>query len=200
MFGMEPDFYTDPEAISAAGWDALSVTIFEQTCTAPTGTRFGNLFDRADLTTGTPLAHARAQLFELQAALTTTKRNRRQDPAFKIYVRGMMDELLAMPPLLEAIYNDHSGAFRVVAAFLDDHHPEWSEGLSKHQAFSPLLPLPLDWNGHVDIVGLVQDQRSRRSAETLVSRLSSSDSMPDATMAVLSGSGQRPVKLMPMRW
>ena len=167
LSGMEPDFYTNPEAISTAGWDALSVTIFEQTCTAPTGGRFGNIFDQPDLTTGTPLAHARAQLFELQTALATAKRSRRQDPVFKIYVRSMMDELLAMPPLLEAIHNDHSGAFRIVAAFLDDHHPEWSEGLSKNQAFSPLLPLPVDWNGHVDIVGLVQDSRARMSAETV---------------------------------
>jgi hypothetical protein len=197
---MEPDFYTNPEAISTAGWDALSVTIFEQTCTAPTGGRFGNIFDQPDLTTGTPLAHARAQLFELQTALATAKRSRRQDPVFKIYVRSMMDELLAMPPLLEAIHNDHSGAFRIVAAFLDDHHPEWSEGLSKNRHSVPCCPCLSTGMATSISSAWCRTRAPACPPKRWVSRRSSSDSMPDAAMAVPSGLERRPAKPMPMRW
>lgn len=167
LSGMEPDFYTDPDALSARGWDALSVTIFEKTCTARTGTPVEIVFDRPDLTTGTPLAHARAHLYELQAALCEIAPDQRGDAAFNAYVSRIAESLLAMPELLDSIYNDRTGAFGTVADFLDVHHPEWSDGIAKDQWFNPLLPVPCDWNGHVDIVGLIQDHHARMSAEAL---------------------------------
>lgn len=77
------------------------------------------------------------------------------------------DDPPSLGKLLDSIYNDHAGTFSIVAQFLDQRHPGWSDGIAKDRRFNPLLPLPVDWNGRVEVVGLVQSHRTRTSADNL---------------------------------
>ncbi|MFB9060507.1 MULTISPECIES: hypothetical protein [Sphingobium] len=167
LSGHEPDFYADPNAGSRPAWDALSVTMFERSCTTQAGARFEILFDRPDLTTGTSLGHAHASLFELQEALAGTRPSIRETATFRAYINALAEPLLASRPILTAIHNDRTGAFKAVTNFLENHSPGWSDDIPRPRPFSALLPLPHDWNGQVHITGLVQSDYARKPAETL---------------------------------
>ncbi|WP_454887343.1 hypothetical protein [Sphingomonas oryzagri] len=123
LSGFEPDFYTDPGLISPAGWNRLSGTIFERSCTARDGTPFEILFDRTDLTTGTPLAHARARLSELEAALAERGRGDDEGGPFDTYLAGLAESLLAAPGELAALRHEGAGLSIAVTALLGTGQP-----------------------------------------------------------------------------
>lgn len=164
LLGTEPYFYADPNTASRPAWEALSVTMFERSCTAQTGARFEILFDRPDLTTGTPMGHAYASLLELQQALSGTKPSIRETAAFRAYANDLAETVLASRPILTAIRKDRSGAFSAVTNFFERHYPGWSDEISRDRRFDALLPLPHDWNGQIDVIGLVQTDHARTPA------------------------------------
>ncbi len=157
----ESDYYVDARGITAEQWEAVSVLIFEQAYTDQEGRPFDLIFDRPDLTTGTPSGRAFAALRELQNALSEYQPDPADSATFETYAAALAQVLADSPACTRFPFDRSTEAFAVLAAFVEQRHPAWLDELPACPSVGDLRPVPPAWTDEIEIVGLRDDPGAR---------------------------------------